>query len=112
MLVIHFIALALEISKPLVLVRKTGKLPGDLIEENYDLEYGKDTLSVQKKSLEGLSNFVIVDDLLATGGTIDSVSKILLSQDKQILGASVVVELSALQAREKLNLNIISQITY
>ena len=101
-----------ELSKPIILARKPGKLPGEIYTNSYELEYGQNSLSIQKEALEEYQTYVIVDDLLATGGTIDSVSKILLSQEKQILGASVVVELSALQAREKLNMNIISQITY
>lgn len=101
-----------ELSKPIILARKPGKLPGEIYTNSYSLEYGQNSLSIQKEALEEYQTYVIVDDLLATGGTIDSVSKILLSQDKQILGASVVVELSALKAREKLNLNIISQISY
>tara|TARA_B100001027_G_C16216619_1_gene307755 strand:+ start:285 stop:797 length:513 start_codon:yes stop_codon:yes gene_type:complete len=103
-------AIALEISKPLVLVRKTGKLPGTLIEENYDLEYGKDTLSVQKKSLEGLSNFVIVDDLLATGGTVKCVEKLLKVSNKKILGLAVVIELKELYGKKLFNFPVNAEV--
>ena len=103
-------AIALEISKPLVLVRKTGKLPGALIEENYELEYGKDTLSVQKKSLEGLSNFVIVDDLLATGGTVKCVEKLLKVSNKKILGLAVVIELKELCGKKLFNFPVNAEI--
>ena len=60
--------IAFNIGKPMVVLRKPGKLPGELITANYELEYGKNSLSIQKSSIEKFSSFAIVDDLLATGG--------------------------------------------
>lgn len=103
-------AIALEISKPLILVRKKGKLPGALFEENYELEYGSDTLSVQRKSLEGINNFVIVDDLLATGGTVKCVEKLLKVSNKKIIGLAVVIELEELCGKKLFNFPYKSEI--
>lgn len=104
--------LALLLSKPLVLARKPGKLPGNLIEESYELEYGINALSMQSESLKDYKSFAIVDDLLATGGTVNSVAKILKNQKKIIKGLSVVVELNALKARSKFNFKVSSIINY
>ena len=103
-------AISLYTSKPLIFARKPGKLPGELVSKSYELEYGKNTLSIQKKSLEKFNSFVIVDDLLATGGTVNCVCEILSSQNKKISGLSVVVEIEKLDARSKLPFNILSQI--
>ena len=69
-------AIALKTSKPMIVARKPGKLPGEIIKQSYNLEYGENSLSIQKKALEKFNNFAIVDDLLATGGTVDCVTKI------------------------------------
>ena len=60
-------AVALESSKPMIVARKPGKLPGHLLTREYDLEYGKNSLSIQNNALKKFNSFVIVDDLLATG---------------------------------------------
>ena len=79
-------AISLQAFKTMVVARKPGKLPGELLEENYSLEYGNNSLSIQKKALSKYNSYAIVDDLLATGGTVDCVSKILKSVDKEISG--------------------------
>ena len=76
-------ALSLFIKKPLIFARKPGKLPGDLISGEYELEYGKNSLSIQKESIKNYSKFAIVDDLLATGGTVSCVSKLLVKNNKK-----------------------------
>ena len=96
-------AIALKLSKPLVLARKPGKLPGLLIEKSYSLEYGKNTLCVQKKALKKYNSFAIVDDLLATGGTVNCVSNLLKRNLKKITGLVTVVELKELEGRLKLD---------
>ena len=105
-------ALALKSFKPLVVARKSGKLPGKIITNTYSLEYGSNSLSIQKDSIKDYKSFLIVDDLLATGGTVESVAKLLYSQDKKITGLSIVVELSELNGREKFDFPVISKITY
>ena len=105
-------AISLQASKPMVVARKPGKLPGELLEENYSLEYGNNSLSIQEKSLRKYKSYAIVDDLLATGGTVNCVSKILRSQNKEVAGLLVVVELMKLEGRSKLKFPIESAITY
>ena len=99
-------ALALKLKKPLILARKKGKLPGETITFKYDLEYGENSLSIQKDAIKDFSSFVIVDDLIATGGTAESVAKILYSQNKTINGLAVVIELKNLKGSSKLDFPI------
>ena len=105
-------AIALQSSKPMIVARKPGKLPGDLVTEKYNLEYGENSLSIQKKSLKKYNSFVIVDDLLATGGTVDCVANILSRNDKEILGLLTVVELVTLKGRSKFNFPVESTISF
>ena len=105
-------AISLQVSKPMIVARKPGKLPGELVEKNYSLEYGKNTLTIQKKALKKYNSYAIVDDLLATGGTVNCVSKILESNNKEVTGVLVVVELMKLEGKLKLNYPIQSLITF
>ena len=89
-------AIAIESSKPMIVARKPGKLPGQTITREYDLEYGKNSLSIQKNALKRFNSFVVIDDLLATGGTVNCVSRLLKDQSKEILGLITVVELKDL----------------
>tara|TARA_A100001011_G_C14159699_1_gene777698 strand:- start:445 stop:963 length:519 start_codon:yes stop_codon:yes gene_type:complete len=98
--------------KPLVLARKKGKLPGVLIEKSYELEYGKNVLTIQKDSIAKYDQFVVIDDLLATGGTIKCIAEILASENKILNGACVVVELLDLKARDIFDFPIYSQVQY
>ena len=92
-------AISLQAAKPMLVARKPGKLPGELFKENYSLEYGENSLSIQKKALQKFNSFAIVDDLLATGGTVNCVSRILKSKNKKVSGLLVVVELEKLKGR-------------
>ena len=105
-------AISLQASKPMIVARKPGKLPGELFESNYSLEYGENSLSIQKKALQKYNSYAIVDDLLATGGTVSCVAKILESNNKEVEGILVVVELMKLEGRLKLNYPIESSITF
>ena len=96
-------ALSLYSSKPMLVARKPGKLPGEIEEEKYNLEYGADSLSIQKRALNKYNNFAIVDDLLATGGTVECAGKLLKKNNKKILGLITVVELFKLNGRDKLD---------
>ena len=99
-------ALSLVASKPMIVARKPGKLPGEIVKEDYSLEYGQNSLSIQKKALQKFNSFAIVDDLLATGGTVNCVSKLLEANFKDITGLLVVVELADLEGRKKINFPI------
>ena len=104
-------AVALESSKPMIVARKPGKLPGQILTREYDLEYGKNSLSIQSNALKKYHSFVIIDDLLATGGTVNCVYNLVQDQKKEILGLITVVELKKLKGRLKLNFPIHSLIS-
>ena len=105
-------AISLQASKPMIVARKPGKLPGELVEKNYSLEYGKNSLSIQKKALKKYSSYAIVDDLLATGGTVNCVSNLLVSNNKEVAGLLVVVELTNLKGRLKLDFPVESSLSF
>ena len=104
--------IASYLSKPFVLARKRGKLPGKLIECSYELEYGENSLSLQLESLNPFKSFGIVDDLLATGGTVNAIAKLLNQNDKIITGLAVVIELAELKGRSNLDFEVSSEIIY
>ena len=104
-------AISLQAAKPMIVARKPGKLPGELVEKDYSLEYGENRLCIQKKALQKYSSYVIVDDLLATGGTVNCVSKILESNNKEVLGILVVVELLELNGKSKFDFPVESIIS-
>lgn len=105
-------AIAFNIEKPLIMARKPGKLPGKLSEKSYNLEYGKNSLSIQKDVLSKYNNFAIVDDLLATGGTVDCIFQILKESNKNIVGLSVVIELEFLKGRERFSFPVSSEMIF
>ena len=105
-------AIAFNLSKPLIVARKPGKLPGEIISKSYNLEYGSNSLSIQKESLSEYQTFFIIDDLLATGGTVNCVVDIINSTGKRITGLSVVIELKELNAKSKFNFPIESQVIF
>ena len=105
-------AIALESSKPMIVARKPGKLPGKILTREYDLEYGKNSLSIQNNALKKFNSFVIVDDLLATGGTVNCVSRLLQDQKKEILGLITIVELKELKGRLKFEFPVESMISF
>jgi len=103
-------ALSFELSKPIILARKPGKLPGELITKSYKLEYGSNSLSIQKDSIDNFKSFAIVDDLLATGGTVSCVSEILNEANKLVTGLSVFIELKKLNGRKNFSFKVDSQL--
>lgn len=105
-------AVALIAGKPLVTARKPGKLPGDLLSGSYNLEYGENTLCIQKESLINFEKFCIVDDLLATGGTVACVEKMLSEENKKITGVAVIIELLGLNGQDNLISKVESIVKY
>ncbi len=104
-------AISLQSAKPMLVARKPGKLPGELIQENYYLEYGESSLSIQKDSLKKFNSYAIVDDLLATGGTIDCVANLLRKNGKKVCGSITVVELLELNGRSRFDFPVESMIS-
>lgn len=94
-------------------VRKKGKLPFDTISGEYDLEYGNDTLEIHKDSIKPGERVAIVDDLLATGGTIKTVANLIEQIGGKIVSIDFVIELIDLKGREKLkNYDVFSLVQY
>ena len=103
-------AIAFHSGKPMIVARKPNKLPGELVMKKYNLEYGYNTLTIQKDSIEKYNSFSVVDDVLATGGTAKCVSDLILSAGKEVTGFSMVIELKALNGRKYLKSPVISQL--
>lgn len=105
------IAYALEAG--FVPVRKKGKLPSETLAVEYDLEYGKDVLEMHKDAIKPGQKVAIVDDLLATGGTIESVVKLIEQLGGEVVSVDFVIELTELKGRDKLkNYDIMSLVKY
>ena len=104
-------AISLQASKPMLVARKPGKLPGELIQEDYYLEYGESSLSIQKEALKRFSSYAIVDDLLATGGTINCVANLIKKSGKDICGLITVVELLELNGKSRFDFPVESMIS-
>ena len=88
---------------PLILIRKKGKLPGDTYECSYALEYGTATIEVHKSDIKKGQNILVVDDLIATGGTIAAVSNLVEKMGGEIVTLEFLIELTGLKGRDKLN---------
>ena len=83
-------------------VRKPGKLPAETISETYDLEYGSDTIEMHKDAIKPGQRIAVVDDLLATGGTVEAVAKLIEQAGGVVASLDFVTELTELKGREKL----------
>lgn len=83
-------------------VRKPGKLPRETVQETYELEYGTDTLQMHADAIKPGDRVVIIDDLLATGGTVEAIRRMAEKQGAEVVGAAFVVELDDLHGRERL----------
>ena len=94
-----------------IMIRKPGKLPGELLAESYSLEYGKNTLVIQKDCSAAGKRVVIIDDLLATGGTINAAIKLLQRLGATPVGVGVVIELKGLQGSTTLPIDLISLVS-
>jgi adenine phosphoribosyltransferase len=93
---------ALKRSIPLVLARKSGKLPGDTIAKSYSLEYGEATLEIHKSDLTPGKNWLIIDDLIATGGTLEAVAHMIEQQGAKVAGIFAIIGLTFLNYMEKI----------
>ena len=94
-------------------IRKKGKLPGDLLGVDYTLEYGKDRLEIQSDTLQGNPRVLLVDDLLATGGTVNASAKLIEKAGGQLVGCGFIIELNELNGRENVpNVPVRSLIRY
>ncbi|MFH5182267.1 adenine phosphoribosyltransferase [Paenibacillus sp. TAB 01] len=105
--------LAVELGIGFVPIRKSGKLPGETIEADYALEYGKDKLAMHKDAIQPGQKVLIADDLLATGGTIATSINLVNQLGGEVIGAAFLIELEELNGREKLGgIDIVSLVQY
>lgn len=94
--------IAYNMHKAFVPVRKKGKLPAETVSVDYDLEYGKATLEIHKDAIKPGDKVVIVDDLVATGGTMEAITKLVEKLDGEVVKIVFLIELEGLNGRERL----------
>lgn len=104
--------LALTMGLGFAMLRKKGKLPGETLSHTYDLEYGQDTLEIQADAIEPGQRVVVMDDLLATGGTMAASIELLRSAGADVEAVSCIIELTFLKGRDRLDLPVHSLISY
>ena len=95
--------LAQELNLPLVLIRKKGKLPPEVVSQEYQLEYGTDTIEIHKDAIDENDNVLVLDDLLATGGTLSAACQLVQKLGGKVHEAAIIIDLPDLKGREKLN---------
>ena len=94
-------------------IRKPGKLPRKTIDESYDLEYGSNTLSIHEDAIKEGDKVIIIDDLLATGGTLEAAVKLVNRCNAEVVGIGCVIELKDLNGKEKIkDINVKCLISY
>ena len=96
------VPIAYNLHKPFVPVRKKGKLPCETISQSYDLEYGSATIEMHKDSIKPGQKVVIVDDLIATGGTVEAAIKMVEALGGEVVRVVFLMELAGLKGRERL----------
>ncbi len=104
--------LALHLGLGFLMVRKHGKLPGTTIPHSYELEYGTDVIEIQADAIRPGTKVVLLDDLLATGGTMAAASKLLRKAGAEVTGSASIIELSFLNGRAKLDVPHTSLVSY
>ena len=100
-------ALALKLKVGFIPIRKPNKLPGKVIGVNYKLEYGEDRLEIQQDLISKDSKIIVMDDLLATGGTANAAGRLIKKVGANLIGYAFLVELTELHGRKELDSNLI-----
>lgn len=96
-------SLAMALNVPFILARKKGKLPYKTIQQSYSLEYGEAVVEVNEDSIQENWNILVHDDLLATGGTAEAISKLVMHEKANVVGFSFLIELKFLNGSKILN---------
>lgn len=105
--------MAYKLNAGFVPVRKPKKLPAETLSQSYNLEYGQDTIEIHKDAIPAGANVLIVDDLLATGGTAEAACKLIKQTGGNLVGIAFLIELEALNGRAKLDADkIVSMLKY
>ena len=95
-----------------IMIRKSGKLPGKVKKHSYGLEYGTDTIEIQDDAVQPGQRVVILDDLLATGGTLMAAAQLIRSSGGNVVGAAALIELSFLKGRAKIDMPFAALLEY
>ena len=104
--------LALSLGCGFVMVRKRGKLPGPTIPLSYDLEYGTDTVEVQADAINPGQRVIVLDDLLATGGTLSAAVRLCRLVGGDVVAAACIIELAFLKGRQRIDVPFTSVVSY
>ncbi|RUS70596.1 hypothetical protein EGW08_021642 [Elysia chlorotica] len=104
--------LAQKLQVPFVPIRKKGKLPGEIVSQTYELEYGTDCFEIQKGSIAKGQKVLIIDDLLATGGTMKAACQLVTKVEADVVLCLCIIELQGLKGVEKLDKQFKSLITF
>lgn len=104
--------LALKLGLGFVMVRKRGKLPGRTVRYEYALEYGSDVIEIQNDAIVAGQRVVVLDDLLATGGTMGAAIDLFRSVGAEVVGAACIIELSFLNGRKNIDVPFTSLVAY
>jgi adenine phosphoribosyltransferase len=104
--------LALALGCGFIMIRKKGKLPGATVPYEYALEYGTDSIEIQADAVEKGQRVVILDDLLATGGTMSASAELLRSVGAEVAGGACIIELTFLNGRAKLDMPFDALVAY
>ncbi len=95
-----------------VMARKRGKLPGPTITNTYDLEYGTDTIEIQKGAIGPYKKIIVIDDLLATGGTAKATIELIKNIGAEVIGSFFIIELNGLGGRDEIDTPITSLVSF
>jgi len=104
--------LALKLGCGFIMVRKRGKLPGPTARHEYALEYGTDVIEIQQDAIQPGQRVVVLDDLLATGGTLAASVALLRQMGAVVTGAACIIELDFLKGRDRLDVPVTSVVRY
>ncbi len=104
--------LAYELGRGFAMVRKRGKLPGGTARLTYDLEYGTDTIEIQENAITPGQRVVVLDDLVATGGTMQAAIKLVRQRGGVVAAAGCIIELTFLQGRNRVDVPFTSMVAY
>jgi adenine phosphoribosyltransferase len=104
--------LAYALGSGFAMVRKQGKLPGETVRYTYDLEYGTDTIEMQADAIAPGQRVIVLDDLIATGGTTEAAINLVRRQGGDVVGAACIIELTFLNGRSRIPVPVTSMIAY
>ena len=104
--------LAYKLGRGFTMVRKRGKLPGRTVRFTYDLEYGTDTIEIQEDAIIHGQRVVVLDDLVATGGTMQAAIELVRQRGGDVVGAACIIELNFLRGRDRIDVPLTSMVAF